>query len=526
MPILPACLSVALSLSAGLGPLPLAPVGIGVGVAVVQPEGGFELDLPDSPFKAMAERFFRAAAAGDEALLTEFYNDHFLPGMRERLTLEQHLGFARDLGRLIQHADSITFGAGTAYTALCYDEQGDRWVNVQVSFQNPDDPRVAGLGIWPSESPDVMATGASADDGAFAQALLAFAAELGEADDFSGALLVTRNGETVCSAAYGEADKRWGVPNTLDTKFNLGSANKFFTAIAICQLAEAGKLSYDQTVGDLLPDYPNEDVKRQVTVHHLLTHTGGTGSHFSDEFFEASKLTHRTLHDYIPLIQDNGVAFRPGSEMAYSNAGYFILGLIVEAVSGESYYDYVRAHVTGPAGTTGTDCYDADIPVPGVAVGYIPADEYTSLLDQGTMGDEIPGLPESAQNWRTNEFLHSIKGGPAGGGYSTVRDLCKIADAYMTGSLVSPDTRDLMTTGHTPFGRSASTFYGYGAIIETQDDGLRSFGHGGDFMGIQTRWTIVPDTQGDGYYSIAVMSNYAGAAGRIYGQALRLLPRR
>jgi len=500
---------------------------VGIGVAWAQPGADLALDLPESPFQAMAERFFRAAAAGDEAVLTEFYNTHFLPGMREGLTLEQHLGFARDLGRLIQHADSITFGSSMAYTALCYDEEGDRWMNVQLVFENPGAPKVAGIGIWPGESPEVLATGAASDDAAFGERLLAFASELGESDEFSGALLVTRNGEVVCSGAYGEADKRWGVPNTLETKFNLGSANKFFTAIAICQLAEAGKLGYDQTVGDLLPDYPNEDVKRQVTVHHLLTHTGGTGSHFSDEFFESSRLTHRTLHDYIPLIEGNGVAYRPGSEMAYSNAGFFILGLIVEAASGESYYDYVRTHITGPAGTTGTDCYDVDIPVPGVAVGYIPADEYNSMFDWGSTGDDLPDLPDTARNWRTNTFLHSIKGGPAGGGYSTVEDLGRIAHAYMTGSLVSPDTRDLMTTADTPFGRSTSTSYGYGTIIETQDDGLRSYGHGGDFPGIQTRWTIVPDSEGEGgYYSIAVMSNYAGAAGRIYDQALRLLPRR
>ncbi|GAB5496767.1 MAG: serine hydrolase [Phycisphaerales bacterium] len=340
---------------------------------------------------------------------------------------------------------------------------------------------------------------------------------------FSGAVCVSREGQVVSSAAFGEASKRFGIPNTGDTRFNLGSWNKFMTAIAVCQLVEQDKLGFDQRVGEILPSYPSAEVRDRVTVHHLLTHTGGTGDHFTPEFLESSRLQYRSFRDYVHLIADNGVAFEPGSRFEYSNAGYFILGLIIEEVSGQTYYDYVREHITQPAGALDTEFYDADMPVPGVAEGYIPAEHYDSeheLADLPRLVDEEAG----AVRWRSNVHMMPVKGGPAGGGYSTVADLTLIAEAFMSDELVSSKTRELMTTRHIVMPDLPGMHYGYGTMIINTPSGRTLFGHTGDFPGVQCVFAIAPDSESDGYTSITILSNYAGSANPLLMHSIEHLP--
>lgn len=142
-----------------------------------------------------------------------------------------------------------------------------------------------------------------------------------------------------------------------------------FTAVAIAQLAEGGKLSFSDTVGKLLPDYPNRVVAEKVTVHHLLTHTSGMGSYFNDKFF-ANLNNMKTVADYLPLFASDPLAFEPGTKWQYSNAGFTVLGLIIEKLSGQSYYDYVKQHIFKPAGMVNTDSYERDKDVPNLAIGY------------------------------------------------------------------------------------------------------------------------------------------------------------
>ena len=140
-------------------------------------------------------------------------------------------------------------------------------------------------------------------------ALSARAEELAATDEFSGAVLVARNGKVLLEDAWGRADREAGTPNTLDTKFRIGSMNKMFTAVATLQLVEAGKLALDDPIGKHLPDYPNEDVASKVTVRHLLTHTGGTGDIFGPEF-EQNRLELREHGDYVELYGARGLRLR------------------------------------------------------------------------------------------------------------------------------------------------------------------------------------------------------------------------
>src|SRR5580658_1765409 len=183
------------------------------------------------------------------------------------------------------------------------------------------------------------------------------------ADRFSGAVIVAKDGKTVFSEAYGFADREKKIPNQLSTQFRIGSMNKMFTAVAVLQLVQAGKIKLSDPLGKYITDYPNQDIATKVTIHQLLTHTGGTGDIFGPEFATHRKEL-RTLNDYVKLYGNRGPSFEPGRRSEYSNYGFLLLGAIIEKVSGESYYDYVRKHVYTPAGMTSTGSEPEDQAVP------------------------------------------------------------------------------------------------------------------------------------------------------------------
>src|SRR5690606_3252094 len=157
-----------------------------------------------------------------------------------------------------------------------------------------------------------------------------------------------RRGKPVVSGAWGLADRDKGIKNTVETRFRNGSMNKMFTAVAVMTLVQDGKVSLDAPIGTYLEDYPNQEVATKVTLHHLLSHTGGTGDIVGPEF-----MAHRTelkIHDdYLKLYGKRGLDFEPGSSWDYSNYGFVLAGLVIERVTGKGYYDYVRERVFRPA---------------------------------------------------------------------------------------------------------------------------------------------------------------------------------
>ena len=221
--------------------------------------------------------------------------------------------------------------------------------------------------------------------------------------DFSGVVLVARNGVPQFERAYGMADREAGRPNDLETAFNLGSINKFFTGIAIRQLSAAGKLNLDSSLARAWPDYPNQDVAKRVTIRQILEHRAGIQGNIFGAPPGKTRHDVLTLADYFQLFKDDPLAFEPGSRQQYSNAGYVVLGLVVERLSGESYYDYVRRHIFTPAGMTRTASWRVDSLPPNTAIGYTSDGRNTDLL---------PG-----------------RGSSAGGGYSTAHDLLRLLNA-------------------------------------------------------------------------------------------------
>ena len=231
------------------------------------------------------------------------------------------------------------------------------------------------------------------------KALAARADRLAGEDEFSGAVLIAKDGRVLFSRAYGLADRNRRIPNTIRTRFRIGSMNKMLTAVAILQLVEAGKVKLTAPLGTYLPGYPNRDVATKVTIDHLLTHTGGTGDIFGPEF-DAHRKELRALADYVKLYRKRGPDFEPGSSWAYSNYGFILLGVVIEKVTGQSYYDYVQAHIYAPAGMTRSGSLPEHRPVPDRSIGYM----------------KPPGTTE----WLPNTDTLPYRGTSAGGGYSTV----------------------------------------------------------------------------------------------------------
>jgi CubicO group peptidase (beta-lactamase class C family) len=214
-----------------------------------------------------------------------------------------------------------------------------------------------------------------------------------------------------------------------------------------------------------------------VTVHHLLTHTGGTGDIFAPDF-EKNRLTLRTLASYVALYGGRAPEFEPGAQFAYSNYGFILLGMLVEKVSGGSYYDYVREHIFQPAGMTRTDSLPEEEKVEGRSIGY--------MHQEG--------------QWQPNNDTLPVRGISAGGGYSTVADLASFANAVMEHKLLNAEYTALLTTGKVD--RDPGVKYAYG-FSDASAGGVRWVGHGGGAPGMNGELKFSPDSG----YIVGVLAN-------------------
>lgn len=336
-------------------------------------------------------------------------------------------------------------------------------------------------------------------------------------DEFSGAVLVARDGRVLFRRAYGLADRKHTIPNSVRTRFAVASIQKMFTAVAILQLVEAGKIELAAPLATYLPDYPNRAVANKVTIHQLLTHTAGTrdildGDILLDVIAHRNEL--RTLADYVKRYGKRGLAFEPGSSWAYSNYGFILLGVVIEKVTGHSYYDYVRQHVYAPAGMTRTGSPPEGQAVPDRAIGYTKLPGPTEL--QRAIASR--SAPKLLAAWVPNTEWLLYRGSSADSSYSTVEDLARFARALLSHKLLGRDATKLLITGKVRMNRTAEAEFGprvrmaYGFLDARTAGGDGWFGGGGLWPGINGALRIYPKSD----YVVAVLANIdAPAAQRI-----------
>jgi CubicO group peptidase (beta-lactamase class C family) len=430
--------------------------------------------IPDSPAGRLYREWLRVTNAGDRDAIRDYVTRYEARDPADtaevRETVEQILRIHRSEGELrvtsvfAAEPEALTLGlagANGGRLRMRYEvgRQGDGWrvLNIGIRPDVPPDPR-------DSVPPGLDRAGEARWLG---ERLTAKAAT----DRFSGAVLVAPAGDISFRGAYGIADRRTGAQNAPDTRFTLASMGKMFTALAIAQLYEQGKVHLDSPLVRYVPDYPNRTFARQATVRMLLSHTSGLGSYWNP-LFEQRRATLTTVESHLPLFAGDAIPFTPGSRFRYSNAGYQVLGLIIERVTGQRYHDYVREHIFAPAGMTATGYYGPDGEVAGGAVGY---------SRQGPNGE-----------WRDNLASREVRGGPAGGGYSTVEDLLRFAQALLGGKIIQRKTLDLWTTVHSDR-RGERDGYGFGFGVE-YIAGRKWFGHSGGAPGMATNiWITAAD---------------------------------
>lgn len=364
----------------------------------------------------------------------------------------------------------------THASILVKERNSDQIARVAVEVEAAPPHRITKVDLNAIAAPEGLAPARLSE----ADALAALRAELDKrttADQFAGAVAIAKHGVVIFQEARGMADRGAKIANTVDTRFRIGSMNKMLTATAVLQLVQAGKLALDQPIGKILTDYPNRALADKVTVHHLLTHTGGTGDIFGPDF-DAHRLELKTLADYVKLYGKRDLAYEPGARWEYSNYGFLLLGVIIERVTKQSYYDRVAAVIVKPAGMTGTAS-----PIEGtVTKGRVIA--YTR---------ETPDVP-----WASAADTLPVRATSAGGGDSTVLDLIKFANALASHKLLDAERVALLTTGkvETPRGK-----YAYG-FVDATENGVRCVGHGGGAPGMNGDLAIC-----DSGYTIAVLSN-------------------
>ncbi|HJQ38872.1 MAG TPA: serine hydrolase domain-containing protein, partial [Thermoanaerobaculia bacterium] len=374
--------------------------------------------LAQAPGEDRAMGWFRAFNSGSFEEMDAFVRANYTSEAQQRMTadvrkqrFEQMRG---EFGKL------QPVNVSTTPQGLQIDAQSEKGARATFRFMiDPAAPHlINGVGVdvgGPGEAGPALPPLSLPKDASLANTLDAYVRKL---DEFSGVVLVARNNDVLFERAYGLATRRWNVPNKVTTRFDVGSITKDFTKVAVTQLVQAGKLKLDAPVITYLPDYPNKEWAQKATVRQLVDHTSGLGDIFTKRFWESNTIRLRTPKDFIQFFGNDPLQFEPGKGRRYSNYGYVVLGAVIEAASGENYYDYIQKHVFDAVPMRGSGFFDFRKPIPDVALGH------SRRLPDGTESKE----------WIENrgEFARGI---PAGLSFSSARDLFVFERAWRGGKL-------------------------------------------------------------------------------------------
>jgi len=447
--------------------------------------------IPDTPAGKQLAAYMQAFNSGNHATMQAYFAANMEappkdPEFSKRMADQALQLYGQTQGFTVRKVEQA---ASASIRALVQARATGMWTEFSlfITAQAPEyvqaipPYRIVGIGMGGIKAPVEFLSPQKLTDAevrAKTEALMRF---LVAKDAFSGTVTVAKEGRPLYAQAFGLANRAWNAKNRIDTRFNLASITKMFTAVAVAQLVEQDKLAYDDPVGKLLPDYPNKEVAQRVTLRHLLSHTSGMIGARAQVEKGGGAANPRTIDAMVQAFAKEPLSSPPGQQFDYSNAGFILLGAIIEKASGQTYHRYVHDHVFVPAGMTDTDFYELDTDPPNLATGF----------KDGPNGARLDNI-----------FDLGVIGSPAGGAYSTGADMVKFHMALVHHKLLKPSSLETLWTGVTE-DATRHTEYGYGAEMETYN-GARTVGHGGGWMGITNRFVMLPE-QG---YTIVVLSNY------------------
>ncbi|HPF16635.1 MAG TPA: serine hydrolase domain-containing protein [Thermotogota bacterium] len=272
--------------------------------------------------------------------------------------------------------------------------------------------------------------------------------------DFTGVVSIIQKGKVLFQDAFGYADLPNKIPNEMDTKFPTASAGKAFVAVGIMKLIETGILDIDGCLSDLV-NFDLKAIDPNISVRQLLNHTSGIPDYFDesvmDEYEELwidyPNYKIRTSADLIPLFINKPMMYKPGEKFQYNNTGFVVLGLIIEAVTGKKFDEYLEETVFQPLGMTNTGYYELDRLPAKCANAYI--------------------FDESHRDYRTNIFSVDVKGTGAGGAFTTIPDVEKFWKELLSYQILSEKSvKEMMSP------QVEEKCYGYGFWLDKKEDGL------------------------------------------------------
>jgi len=287
-----------------------------------------------------------------------------------------------------------------------------------------------------------------------------------DADNFSGVFSVSNDSGIIFEKCSGFRNRSENLPNNSDTAFGIASGTKLFTGLAVCKLIEQKKLSLDDMLCDVLP-YDLGQIDTRVTILHLLTHTSGIGDYIDEDAEDCEEQLQalnnkypvylwERLEYYLPMTTPLPPKFEPGTRFGYSNSGYVLLGLVIEAVSGTQYQQFVTDEIIKPCNLTHTGFYRMDALPANTAHGYVQ--------------------DEKTEEWRTNIFGVPVIGGSDGGLFTCAGDLAKLWPAIFSNKILSAEMTSTFLKSHVARGDDK----GYGLGVYICNNNSVYFAVGGD----------------------------------------------
>ncbi|WP_407520727.1 serine hydrolase [Lacibacter sp. MH-610] len=304
---------------------------------------------------------------------------------------------------------------------------------------------------------------------------------------FNGAVLVAEKGAVIYKKGWGLANMEWKIPNTPGTRFRIGSVTKPFTALLVMQLVEKGAIQLNAPFVSYLPQYPSKNGER-ITIHHLLTHSSGIPDYANFSTYENFCRDAFSKNDFVKIFADSSLEFQPGERFSYSNSNYFLLGMILENITGKTYQQLLQEKILSPLNMINT--------------GY---DEPETILHNRAAGYE-----KKEKEYMHAPYLNINIPYAAGAMYSTVEDLFLWEQALRTNRLLKKETMEQVFEKHIP--SFAHFHYGYGWLTGKQpightNDSIPVIFHSGDINGFTSLFMRLPSSN-----SLIVLINNTGGA--------------
>jgi len=425
----------------------------------------------------LGSRFVEAINAADAALQETISKEVYAPASIEKLGVQRIVAHFQKLHETYapleyHHSEQLEFAkpAGTTYVLHIYArKQGDvMWSDFQFYLETAPPHRIDRLVFVAEVAEPIALPNGSIEQRETLEWLQGYIEKLARENELSGSILIAKGDEVLLEKHWGFADLENARKINAETRFGLASGSKMFTATAIVQLMEQGKLKLTDKLSDYFPDFPNRAWAERTTLKHLLSHTSGIAEYWTAEN-EPAMLQFTHWHQYLPLIYKEGFRFEPGAESYYSNSNFMLLGAIIEKASGQDYYQYIEENILKKAGMTRSgypDHGNSDLPL------------------------ALPYARQEGGGWKNNRAKQFRKGSPAGGCYANAADMLLFCKALKNNQLVSAESLKLMTTDWT-LGVKDAQPYGLGLILERHAQ-EPSYGHGGTAGGVNFEFRYFP----------------------------------